>query len=73
MNEDNNHEELIEAYLAYFKANEWWETKHSVRAYSSVQKALRDIRKIAKDRITEVRLQQRQFKINNKGEDFKKR
>ena len=72
MNEDDNfHEDLVRAYLQYFEANEWWERKNSVRSYSAVQKALRDIRSIAKDRNTEIRLHQRDYKIKFKGKQYK--
>ena len=46
---DTLHDKLVKAYLEYFKANEWWQTKKSVRAYYSTQKKLREIREISKN------------------------
>jgi hypothetical protein len=73
MNEDKFHEDLVQAYLQYFAANEWWDRKNSVRAYSAVQKALRDIRSIAKERNTEIRLNQKDYKTKFKGKLYKDR
>jgi hypothetical protein len=58
MNEDDSiHDQLVQAYLDYFKANEWWERNRSVRAYSEVQKKTRLIKKLAKARNEEIREQ----------------
>jgi len=73
MNEDNFHEELVQAYLRYFAANEWWERNNSVRSYATVQKALRDIRSIAKERNTEIRQNQKEYKTKFKGKQYKNR
>lgn len=54
------HEDLVKAYLRYFKANEWWEKNRSVRSYAAVQKELRAIMKIAKERNKEIRLEKKQ-------------
>ena len=42
------HDKLTQAYLEYFKANEWWETKRSVRGYYAAQRWLREIQKLSK-------------------------
>ena len=55
MIEDDIHDQLVKAYLDYFKANDWWERNRSVRAYSAVQKATREIRRLAKERNTEIK------------------
>lgn len=52
---DDLHDELVKAYLDYFKANEAWEQRKSVRKYYAVQKAIRQIRKLAKERNEEIR------------------
>lgn len=48
MEEKSLHEQLLEAYLAYFEANEKWQRKHSERKYYETQRNLRLIRKLAK-------------------------
>ena len=60
---DDIHDELVKAYLEYFKANEAWERRQSVRKYYAVQKAVRQIKKLAKDRNEEIREQF--YKIKN--------
>jgi len=52
---DDIHDQLVKAYLDYFKANEWWERKRSVRAYYAVQKSIREIKELATLRNREVR------------------
>ena len=47
MSEDT-HDQLVKAYLEYFKAQEWWLRKRSHRAYYETQKWLREIRRLAK-------------------------
>jgi hypothetical protein len=54
---DDIHDQLVKAYLDYFKANEWWERKRSVRAYYAVQKSIREIKELATMRNREVREQ----------------
>ena len=54
---DDLHDRLVKAYLDYFKANEAWERKQSVRKYYSVQKCIREIRDIADLRNKEIRQQ----------------
>lgn len=63
------HDQLVHAYLEYFRANEIWERKHSVRTYSIVQKATREIKRLAKERNTEIKEIQRQKSKNQKGEN----
>lgn len=48
MIDDDTHDKLTKAYLEYFKANEKWETKKSVRTYYATQKWLRQIQKLSK-------------------------
>ena len=52
---NDTHDELVKAYLEYFKANEAWEQRKSVRKYYAVQKCVRKIRKLAKERNTEIK------------------
>jgi hypothetical protein len=54
-NEESTHDQLVQAYLDYFKANEWWERSYSVRAYSAVQKQTRLIKALAKERNDQIR------------------
>ena len=53
---DNNdtHDDLAQAYLEYFRANELFERRNSVRTHRYVRKCLRDIRSLAKERMDEV-------------------
>jgi hypothetical protein len=46
--EDDIHDKLTKAYLEYFKANEKWEVRRSVRTYYATQKWLREIQKLGK-------------------------
>ena len=41
-------DKLVQAYLDYFKANDWWERSRSYRAYYATQKHLRQIKRLAK-------------------------
>jgi hypothetical protein len=45
---DDTQDKLVQAYLEYFKANEWWEQKRSIRGYYAANRWLREIRKLAK-------------------------
>ena len=54
MIEDDNHDKLTKAYLGYFKANEKFEARLSVRTHREVRKHLRDIRTLAKIRMDEI-------------------
>jgi len=48
MIEDDTHDKLTKAYIEYYKANEKWETRRSVRTYYATQKQLREIQKLSK-------------------------
>lgn len=50
---DDIQDQLVQAYLNYFKANEKWETRRSYRTYYESQRYLRQIRTLAKEKITE--------------------
>ena len=52
--EDDAHDLLVKAYLAYFSANEKFEQRNSVRTHRAVRKCLREIRTLAKDRADEI-------------------
>ena len=52
MNNDT-HDQLVQAYLEYFKANEKWEQKRTYRTYYAAQQWLREIRRIVKVRLVE--------------------
>ena len=52
--DDDTHDLLVKAYLDYFKANEKFEDRNSVRTHRAVRKCLRDIRALAKDRADEI-------------------
>jgi hypothetical protein len=52
--ESDIHDQLVQAYLEYFKANEKFERQNSVRTHRYVRKCLRDIRQLAKDRAEEI-------------------
>jgi hypothetical protein len=54
MIEDDTHDLLIKAYLDYFKANENFEARNSVRTHRAVRRCLRDIRALAKERADEI-------------------
>ena len=52
--EDDTHDLLVKAYLDYFKANDKFEDRNSVRTHRAVRKCLRDIRALAKERADEI-------------------
>jgi hypothetical protein len=52
--QEDTHDQLAQAYLEYFRANEQFEKRNSVRTHRYVRKCLRDIRSLAKDRMEEV-------------------
>ena len=54
--ESDVHDQLVQAYLEYFKANEKFERQNSVRTHRYVRKCLRDIRQLAKDRADEIHI-----------------
>ena len=51
---DDAHDLLVKAYLEYFKANEKFVRRNSVRTHRAVRKCLRDIRALAKERADEI-------------------
>jgi hypothetical protein len=51
---DDAHDLLVKAYLEYFKANENFVRRNSVRTHRAVRKCLRDIRALAKERADEI-------------------
>jgi len=53
---DDTHDQLAQAYLEYFRANEVFERRNSVRTHRYVRKCLRDIRTLAKERSEEIHL-----------------
>ena len=54
MMEDDTHDLLIKAYLTYFKENEKFEARNSVRTHGSARRALRQLRMLAKERMDEI-------------------
>ena len=54
IDENDTHDRLAEAYLEYFRANEKFEQRNSVRTHRYVRKCLRDIRLFAKQRMDEI-------------------
>ena len=54
MIEDDTHDKITKAYMAYFKANEKFEARNSVRTHKESRRWLREIRKLAKDRMDEI-------------------
>ena len=54
--EDDAHDLLVKAYLDYFKANENFEQRNSVRTHRAVRRCLRDIRALAKERADEIHI-----------------
>jgi len=63
MIEDDTHDKLTKAYMEYFKANDAFESRLSVRTHMSSRKWLREIRKLAKQRMEEIHT-----KFNSKKE-----
>ena len=56
MIDDDAHDLLVKAYLDYFKANENFEARNSVRTHRAVRKCLRDIRTLDKERADEIHI-----------------
>ena len=54
MIEDDTHDMLTKAYMEYFKANDAFEARNSVRTHGSARKWLREIRSLAKLRMDEI-------------------
>ena len=51
---DDTHDLLTKAYMAYFKANEKFEARNSVRTHREARRWLREIRLLAKTRMDEI-------------------
>ena len=56
MIDDDIHDKLTKAYMAYFKANEKFEARNSVRTHRESRKWLREIRILAKQRMDEIHI-----------------
>jgi hypothetical protein len=54
MIDDDIHDRLTQAYLEYFKANEKFESRNSVRTHREARKWLRIMRDLAKQRMDEI-------------------
>ena len=54
MIEDDIHDKLTKAYLEYYKANEKFEARNSVRTHRETRRCLREIRTLAKLRMDEI-------------------
>mgnify|MGYP001048169736 CR=1 FL=1 len=54
MIDDDTHDKLVKAYMSYFKANEDFESRNSVRTHREARKLLREIRNLAKERMDEI-------------------
>jgi hypothetical protein len=54
--EDDTHDKLTKAYLAYFKANEAFEKRNSVRTHRAARKWLREIKNLARIRAEEIHI-----------------
>ena len=63
MIEDDIHDQLTKAYLEYFKANELFESRNSVRTHKAVRRCLREIRRLAKLRSDEIHLKHNTTRI----------
>ena len=56
MIDDDIHDQLTKAYMEYFKANENFEARNSVRTHGAARKWLREIRTLAKMRMEEIHI-----------------
>jgi len=54
MIDEDIHDRLTQAYLEYFKANEKFEARNSVRTHREARKWLRIMRDLAKQRMDEI-------------------
>jgi hypothetical protein len=54
MIDDDTHDKLVKAYMTYFKANENFESRNSVRTHREARRCLREIRDLAKLRMDEI-------------------
>ena len=67
MIEDDTHDMLTKAYMEYFKANDAFEARNSVRTHGSARKWLREIRSLAKLRMDEIHEKHKTTKDQGKG------
>ena len=51
---DDTHDKLTKAYMEYFKENEKFEARNSVRTHAAARRWLREIRRLAKLRAIEI-------------------
>ena len=56
MSKDDTHDLLTKAYMEYFKANDKFEARNSVRTHRESRRWLREIRALAKLRMEEIHL-----------------
>jgi len=54
MIDDDTHDKLTKAYMEYFKENDAYESRKSHRTHQSSRRWLREIRKLAKERMDEI-------------------
>jgi hypothetical protein len=54
MIDDDTHDKLTQAYMEYFKASEAFESRKSHRTHAASRRWLREIRKLAKERMDEI-------------------
>ena len=66
---DDTHDKLVNAYLEYFKANEKFEQRLSVRTHRTSRRWLREIRTLAKERMEEIHKKHIEIKGKNQNED----
>ena len=51
---DDIHDQLTKAYMEYFKENEKFEVRNSVRTHAAARRWLREIRRLARLRSIEI-------------------
>ena len=64
--EDDVHDKLVKAYLAYFNANDKFIRRNSVRTHREVRKCLREIRILAKQRAEEIHVHHNTTRVTRK-------
>jgi len=67
---DDIHDQLTKAYLEYFKANETYEAKNSVRTTTAVRRCLRTIRTLAKQRMDQIAQDHKATRITKKDKNL---
>ena len=65
--EHDTHDKLVQAYLEYFKANELFEARNSVRTHRDVRRWLREVRSLAKERMEEIHVHHNTNRKTKKG------